>query len=58
VIAAAAVHGDTVAYWIDGGLFLFGAVLAALLFRRRPWPAAAGATAPARDLDAAPALAG
>jgi hypothetical protein len=35
VAAAAAVHSYTVAYWVDAGIFAFGAVLAALLFRRR-----------------------
>ena len=35
VAAAAAVHSYSVAYWWDAGIFVFGAVLAALLFRRR-----------------------
>ena len=35
VAAKAAVHGYSVAYWWGAGFFSFGAVLAALLFRRR-----------------------
>ena len=35
VAAKAAVHGYSVAYWWSAGFFAFGAVLAALLFRRR-----------------------
>jgi membrane protein implicated in regulation of membrane protease activity len=34
-VADAAVHSYTVAYWVDAGIFAFGAVLTALLFRRR-----------------------
>jgi MFS family permease len=36
VAAEAAVHSYSVAYRWDAGIFIFGAVLAALLFRRRP----------------------
>lgn len=35
VLAAAAIHSYTVAYWWGAAFFAFGAVLAALLFRRR-----------------------
>ena len=35
VVGDAAVHGYAIAYWSDAALFVFGAVLAALLFRRR-----------------------
>jgi EmrB/QacA subfamily drug resistance transporter len=35
VIADAAIHSYAVAYWWGAGFFAFGAVLAALLFRRR-----------------------
>jgi hypothetical protein len=35
VAAEAAVHSSAVAYWWGAGFFAFGAVLAALLFRRR-----------------------
>ncbi|MEJ3404746.1 MFS transporter [Rathayibacter sp. YIM 133350] len=57
VVAQAAVHSYQTAYWWGAGFFLFGAVLSALLFRRRSQglslshsetPAAAGST------DAAP----
>jgi membrane protein implicated in regulation of membrane protease activity len=35
VVAEAAVHSYAVAYWWGAGIFAFGAVLAALLFKRR-----------------------
>jgi EmrB/QacA subfamily drug resistance transporter len=35
VVAAAAVHSYALVYWVAAGTFGFGAVLAALLFRRR-----------------------
>ena len=35
VLADAAIHSYAVAYWWGAGLFAVGAVLAALLFRRR-----------------------
>jgi EmrB/QacA subfamily drug resistance transporter len=38
VAAEAAVHSYSVAYWWGSGIFVFGAVLSALLFRRRVRP--------------------
>jgi predicted MFS family arabinose efflux permease len=35
VVADAAVHGYAIAYWLDAALFVFGALLAAIMFRRR-----------------------
>ncbi|MGN6742059.1 MAG: MFS transporter [Amnibacterium sp.] len=55
VLAEAAVHGYAVAYRIDAALFVGGAVLAALLFRRRPRSAAAvEPAAPGHELPAEP----
>ena len=45
VQAQAAVSSYTVAYWVSASFFAFGAVLAALLFRRHRRPAAAQAVA-------------
>jgi EmrB/QacA subfamily drug resistance transporter len=45
VMADAAVHSYSVAYWWGAGFFAVGAVIAALLFRRKGRPAA-GQTAP------------
>lgn len=52
VLQEAAVHSYSTAYWFSAGLFAFGAVLSALLYRRRkpavaPSAAASGADAPA-----------
>lgn len=46
VLADAAVHSYTTAYWWGAGFFAFGAVLAALLFRRRGQGASLGHGAP------------
>jgi EmrB/QacA subfamily drug resistance transporter len=54
VIADAAVHSYTVAYWWGAGAFAIGAVLTALLFRRRGHGLSLGsahAPADARELD-------
>lgn len=53
VVQEAAVHSYATAYWWSAGLFAFGAVLSALLYRRRQ-PAAASVGAPA---DAEPVVA-
>ena len=64
VLADAAIHSYAVAYWWGAGLFAVGAVLSALLFRRRtdgPSIAAPrtgrGETAPGEEPVAAPAVA-
>jgi EmrB/QacA subfamily drug resistance transporter len=51
VAAEAAVHSYSVAYRWDAGIFAFGAVLAALMFKRRvrPEPEAAPAAPPAAE---------
>jgi EmrB/QacA subfamily drug resistance transporter len=51
VAAEAAVHSYSVAYRWDAGIFIFGAVLAALLFKRRvrPEPEATPAAPPAAE---------
>lgn len=46
VMAQAAVESYAVAYWWGAGFFACGAVLAALLFRRRAFSAVAGGRAP------------
>ncbi|HEY2642445.1 MAG TPA: DHA2 family efflux MFS transporter permease subunit [Galbitalea sp.] len=54
VVADAAVHSYTVAYWWGAGAFAIGAVLTALLFRRRGHGLSLGsahAPADARELD-------
>jgi EmrB/QacA subfamily drug resistance transporter len=43
IAAEAAVHSYTIAYWWGAGIFAFGAILSALLFRRRIRPDAAAA---------------
>jgi len=62
VIADAAVHSYATAYWWGAGFFAFGAVLAALLFRRRGQglslshdPSAPASSASAADPQDAPA---
>ncbi|TAJ49812.1 MAG: DHA2 family efflux MFS transporter permease subunit [Herbiconiux sp.] len=59
VMADAAVHSYTTAYWWGAGFFAFGAVLSALLFRRRGQglslshdPSASGGTAEMQDAPA------
>jgi len=51
VVQEAAVHSYATAYWWSAGLFAFGAVLSALLYRRRRPAAAADAGAPAADAE-------
>lgn len=51
VVQEAAVHSYATAYWFSAGLFAFGAVLSALLYRRRR---PAGAPTPAATPDAEP----
>ena len=56
VLQEAAVHSYSTAYWFSAGLFAFGAVLSALLYRRRtPTAAVAASDAPATPTDAEPA---
>ncbi|WP_082518994.1 MFS transporter [Leifsonia sp. Leaf336] len=56
VLQEAAVHSYSTAYWFSAGLFAFGAVLSALLYRRRkPAAAVAASDAPATPADAEPA---
>ncbi|WP_370054724.1 MFS transporter [Leifsonia sp. EB41] len=45
VLQEAAVHSYSTAYWWSAGFFAFGAVLSALLYRRRQRPAVADAVA-------------
>ncbi|MFE4952143.1 MFS transporter [Leifsonia sp. NPDC056665] len=47
VLQEAAVHSYSTAYWWSAGFFAFGAVLSALLYRRRQRPVVADAPAPA-----------
>jgi EmrB/QacA subfamily drug resistance transporter len=54
VLQEAAVHSYSTAYWFSAGLFAFGAVLSALLYRRRK-PAAALAPEPAAEPEPATA---
>ena len=49
VLADAAIHSYAVAYWWGAGLFAVGAVLSALLFRRRTDGPSIAAPRPARD---------
>ncbi|CAN5316045.1 MFS transporter [soil metagenome] len=55
--AEAAVHSYSVAYWCCAGLFAGGAILTALLFRRRGHGPGLGHTAPIETVDAEPSLA-
>jgi EmrB/QacA subfamily drug resistance transporter len=64
ILAAAAVHSYATAYWWGAGAFALGAVLAALLFRRRSQglslshaPVPAAANTPAKANEAEPVLA-
>ncbi|QNE36943.1 MFS transporter [Leifsonia shinshuensis] len=51
VVQEAAVHSYSTAYWWSAGFFAFGAVLSALLYRRRRPAAAVDAEAPAADAE-------
>ncbi|WP_440711451.1 MFS transporter [Herbiconiux sp. YIM B11900] len=57
VLGDAAVASYAVVYWWGAGFFVFGALLAALLFRRRGHGASLTHAAPAPDAAAAPAAA-
>jgi Major Facilitator Superfamily len=52
VIAEAAVHSYSTVYWVAAGIFAGGAILAALLFRRRPRTVAAASTASEAEITA------
>lgn len=51
VLQEAAVHSYSTAYWFSAGLFAFGAVLSALLYRRRKPAVAAAAAEPSADAE-------
>jgi EmrB/QacA subfamily drug resistance transporter len=55
VLGNAAVHSYATAYWWDASFFAFGAVLAVLLFRRKPRPIASTTDVPASAAPLEPA---
>jgi EmrB/QacA subfamily drug resistance transporter len=57
VLQEAAVHSYSTAYWFSAGLFAFGAVLSALLYRRRKPAVAAQAATADPSTDAEPVVA-
>jgi EmrB/QacA subfamily drug resistance transporter len=57
VVADAAVHSYQIAYWVAAGVFTFGAILAALLFRRRRQGLSLSQTAPIKTARPAEATA-